>query len=126
MEIVAGSGPVFLAAISNAATGDWLLPADVTGIKYSISSVTRVIGNTTLTPVTGHTNVSVPLTAVLEEPVIDSDLWTATETGYNFLHSPDVSANPAFSAVDAEYRVVYTLTLAAGNPVVIAYDLTTI
>jgi len=126
MEITinAGDTPKFAAQIKNTLSNDWLAAEDVASITYTVYKVTTTFGGRSLTAVSGHSNISVPLTAVLEQPVT-SDYWTLDTTGYNFLHCPDSTSVPAFGDPDTAYRIVYRFVMTAGNPFVLAFDVYT-
>ena len=89
---------------------------NVSAIRYTCERKTKEIFTTAWEPVTGHSNVAVDASALLET-IVTSAAWTQDETGFNFSLVPDVRTNPLFPEV-GEYRIVVTIELTTGNPVV--------
>ena len=82
--------------------GSNITSADVSRCAYTVYELGDFRGRT---PVTGHTDVSVPLTCFLDTPLTDEHSGTA----YNFEHFIDVTEHRAFPAWNAEYMVVYSI-----------------
>lgn len=74
-------------------------------------------------PVEGHEDVALePTTVILNELATDV-LWTVDAVGYNFLHQPDASANPAFPWAGKKYLVEHRLHPPAGQIVLVRFRL---
>jgi len=73
------------------------------------------------TPVAGHTDVAVEVASLIYDTLQDDDLWDVDETGYNFKHVLDVSANQAFATAGRTYRVVFELTPASGQVILVRF-----
>ncbi len=112
----------FCARIFDTNTDAILQPSAVSTIFYSAFKLTNSLGNTTRTPIANHTNIEVPTNGtMLEEPILD-DYWTTDETGYNFIHQPDIRTNQMFTEV-GDYEVIYTITPITGNPVPLHFSI---
>ena len=73
------------------------------------------------TPVTGHSGVSLPVSAVIFNTLQTDALWTRDAIGYNFKHVLEVAAHPAFAVAGRSYRIVYELTPAAGQVILVRF-----
>ena len=82
--------------------GSNITSADVSRCTYTVYELGDFRSRN---PVTGHTDVSVPLSCFLEE--IQTDVHSGT--AYNFEHFIDVTEHRAFPAWNAEYMVVYSI-----------------
>ncbi len=99
--------------------GTYLKQADCSSIVYTISLIDQTAIDTQ-TPVTGHIAVPVTIaTSVYDtlQTTHNNALWTVDDTGFNFVHSINVSTNQAFTAGESYYRIAYTITPAAGQPI---------
>ena len=100
--------PIVQADIASAAYTIWLVDAD---------------DEETWTAVAGHTAVTVAVADLLFDTLQDDDLWDVDSTGYNFKHVLNVSTAAAFALSGRTYRVVFTLTPEAGQPVLVRFKL---
>jgi hypothetical protein len=75
--------------------------------------------------VADHQAVALDKTAVLFDGLQTDALWTVDATGYNFLHTIDIT-KPAFTVRGRTYRIVYTLTPSTGQPIVFTAEPTCI
>lgn len=121
-EIKRFEAGVFCARIFDTNTGAILQPEAVSSISYTAYRVTNTLGNKTRTAIENHTNIEVPINGtMLEEPIVD-DYWTTDETGYNFIHQPDIRTNQMFTEV-GDYEVIYTITPITGNPIPLHFSI---
>jgi hypothetical protein len=109
----------FLARLVDAA-GRALVPADVTAVVYNLYLLSPDDPDAR-TSVAGHHNLSLSPAAVLFGSLHSGAIWSRDATGYNFRHTPDVSAHPAFSLAGREYLVEYRLTPAAGQAILVRF-----
>lgn len=92
-------------------TGD-----NIVSVRYTCyRNVNGVFGDL-LEPVEGHDDVEVDTDAILEA-IQTSDAWTADETGYNFVLTPDTREHDLFDK-KGEYQIKATVALRQGNPIV--------
>ena len=73
------------------------------------------------TAVSGHTNVAVDVASLVYDSLQLDDLWDVDDTGYNFRHLLDVSAQQAFATAGRSYRVVFELVPAAGQVILVRF-----
>jgi hypothetical protein len=73
------------------------------------------------TPLTGHSGVSLAVSAVIYDELQTDAIWTRDAIGYNFKHVLDVSAHAAFPTAGRAYRIVYELTPASGQIVLVRF-----
>lgn len=122
-EIYRNEAGVFCARIADTNTGSIIQPSEVESITYTAYKLSTASLRSTRTAVTNHSNVSVtPADVMLEECITDS-YWTVDETGYNFIHQPDIRTNPMFSEA-GKYEVIYTILPTTGNPITLTYIIT--
>ena len=67
--------------------------------------------------VAGHEGVSIDVASLIYDALQTDAVWDVDETGYNFKHVLDVSANQAFAVAGRDYRIVFELTPAAGQTI---------
>jgi len=118
-----GSATLFARAVGG--TGLPLVQADVASAQYTVYRLDEKDPDA-WTPVTGHTNVSVPVDALIFDTLQQDNLWTVDATGYNFRHVLDVSAQPAFAIAGQTYLVVYELTPTVGQVILLRFRLKSI
>ena len=75
------------------------------------------------TAVAGHNGVSLAVSSIIFDALQTDDRWTVDDTGYNFRHTIDVSANNAFSVAGRNYLVEYRLVPAAGQVIIARFRL---
>jgi hypothetical protein len=73
------------------------------------------------TAVSGHADVALTAAEVLFSPLRTDALWTTDATGYNFKHTLDVLAHPAFTLAGRRYLVEYHLTPASGQVLLLRF-----
>lgn len=93
--------------------------ADVDAITYTIDELDQHDASAG-TVVEGHEDVALVVSAVVFDTL---QAWSVDDTGYNFSHEVDVSANSAFATRGRAYRVTYRLTPASGQIIVFQYVL---
>jgi len=73
------------------------------------------------TPITGHTDVDVPIAGLIHDTLQEDALWgDLDETGYNFKHVLDV-ATDLFTLIGRTYRITFTLTPTSGQPIIVRF-----
>jgi len=73
------------------------------------------------TPVAGHADVTLPPISVLHDALQTGPRWTRDAMGFNFQHTLDVSAAPAFAIAGRHYLVEYRFLPQAGPPIVVRF-----
>lgn len=117
----AGETPVLFARITNSQTGDNIPASDVSAISYTCNRLNVGWGTETRTPVEGHEDVDVDVSAVLAALVTDDPRWTIDTTGYNFKLEPDSRTNPIFPS-SGNYEIVVTIEFSNANPLPLVYN----
>jgi hypothetical protein len=114
------NGSATLLARVVGAAGAVVTRADIASIKYSIYLLDDDDPDSQ-TAVTGHVAVSLSVSAVIFDTLQTDALWTKDAVGYNFKHVMAVAEHPAFAAAGRSYRVVYELTPAAGQVILVRF-----
>jgi hypothetical protein len=65
--------------------------------------------------VAGHEGVALDVATVVFDQLQTDALWNVDAVGYNFCHTLDVSAQPAFPIAGRRYLIEHQLTPAAGQ-----------
>lgn len=99
--------------------------ADIATIRYSIYLLDDQDPDSR-TPVTGHSQITLPVYQVVFNTLQTDATWTVDAVGYNFRHLLDVSAHPAFAVAGRRYLVEYTLTPLAGQAILVRYRINVI
>ena len=73
------------------------------------------------TVVAGHDGVSIDVASLIFDTLQTDSVWDLDETGYNFKHVLDVSANQAFTIAGRTYRVVFELTPVSGQTILVRF-----
>ncbi len=73
------------------------------------------------TAVTGHEDVSIDVASSIFDTLQTDSIWDIDETGYNFKHVLNVSANQAFTVAGRTYRIVFELTPAGGQTILVRF-----
>lgn len=120
ISITANRSVVFCARIYDHNTGAILKPTEIEAISYTANKIVLKLQRITYLPVTGHTNISVPIIPTALESPIQDEYWHSDDIGYSFIHEPDIRTNPLFVELGT-YEVVYTIRPITGNPVVIPF-----
>jgi hypothetical protein len=99
--------------------------ADVETIKYSIFLLDD--GDPTARDaVEGHSAATLDAAAVVFDVLQTDAVWTVDQTGFNFLHTIDVTEHAAFAQAQKHYLVEYTIQPAAGQPIIVRFLISTI
>lgn len=117
-----GEAPVFFARIEDSETSAIVPKSSVSSISYTAYRVTTSWSTEKRTPVEGHENVAVDLSAYLAALVVDDPRWTEDTTGYNFIFEPDTTEHPIFPD-GGKYVVVVTIEFTGANPAPISYEI---
>jgi len=75
------------------------------------------------TAVAGHTDAAVDVASLIYDELQNDDLWDVDDVGYNFKHVLDVSGDHVFTIAGRIYRVVFELTPAAGQVILVRFRL---
>ncbi len=114
------NGSATLLARVVGAAGAVVARADIASIKYSIYLLDEDDPDSQ-TAVTGHVAVPLSVSGVIFDTLQTDALWTKDSLGYNFKHLLNVAAQPAFAAAGRSYRIVYELTPAAGQVILVRF-----
>ena len=109
----------FLARVVGA-QGTPVTQANVASAKYTAYLLDENDPDTA-TAVAGHTNVAVDVASLIYDSLQNDDLWDVDQTGYNFKHVLDVSADQAFTTAGRTYRVVFELTPTSGQVILVRF-----
>ena len=109
----------FLARVVGA-QGTPVTQANVASAKYTAYLLDENDPDTA-TAVAGHTNVAVDVASLIYDSLQNDDLWDVDQTGYNFKHVLDVSADQAFTTAGRTYRVVFELTPSSGQVILVRF-----
>jgi len=102
--------------------GQLVTTSTLSSIEYTIYELDEANPDT-LTPVSGHTSVSVTIgSAVFDDLQID-ELWSVDQQGYNFRHVLDVSANQAFTKAGVHFLARFELIPTSGQTIVARFKL---
>ena len=97
--------------------------ADISSAVYSVYLIDED-DEDTLTVIEGHDGVALTVADLIYDTLQEDDLWgDKDETGYNFRHTVDISANQAFEFVGRAYRVEFTLTPTSGQIITVRFRL---
>lgn len=94
--------------------------ATIASAQYTISELDPSCADSE-TPVDGHEDVALVVADIIFDTLQTDSRWNPKidTTGYNFLHTPIVSVNEAFTVRDTKYLVKYELTPEAADEGVI-------
>ena len=118
--VVFKNGSATLLARVVGAQGTPVTQADVASAKYTAYLLDENDPDAA-TPVAGHTNVAVEVASLIYDTLQNDELWDVDDTGYNFKHVLDVTASQAFTVAGRTYRVVFELTPASGQVVLVRF-----
>lgn len=117
-----GETPALFARITNSRTSE-LVPVDaIDSIDYTCFQKSFAWSTETRTPVEGHENVPVPLSALLSTLITDDPRWAVDDGGYNFTFEPDGRSKPIFPK-SGDYVVVVTLHFKDANPLPLVFNI---
>jgi len=114
------NGSATLLARVVGAAGAAVTQTDIASAKYSIYLLDDDDPDSQ-TPVAGHSGVSLTVSAVIFDTLQTDALWTKDTIGYNFMHVLEVAAHAAFAVAGRTYRIVYELTPAAGQVILVRF-----
>ena len=117
--VFAGATGEFLARVT-LLDGILLTQENTASISYTVAQTNQQM-TATPAPVTGHTNVTVPVDQAISDSLVTTDAnWTADTIGYNFSWQVDVTTYPAF-AVAGWYTLKFTILPDSGQPLIAAF-----
>ena len=102
-----------------------IVQADIASAKYSVYLLDDQDADSR-TAVAGHSAVALTVADVVFNALQNDALWTVDETGYNFRHVPDVSANQAFTIAGRRFLVEFELTPNTGQVILVRFRLNVI
>ena len=114
------NGSAILLARVVGPTGAAVTPTDVASLRYSVYLLDEQDPDQQ-TPLAGHTGVSLAASGVVYDTLQTDPIWTRDAIGYNFRHVLDVSAHAAFPTAGRAYRIVYELTPASGQVILVRF-----
>jgi len=114
------NGSAILLARVVGPTGAAVTQADVASLRYSVYLLDEQDPDQQ-TPLAGHTAVSLVVSGVVYDALQTDPIWTRDAIGYNFRHVLDVSAHAAFPTAGRAYRIVYELTPASGQVILVRF-----
>ena len=118
--VVFKSGSAILLARVVGADGHLLLRANLASARYTLYQLEDHDPDAAA-PVSGHSNVSVPVASLVYDSLQKDALWDVDDVGYNFKHVLDVSSHPAFPTAGRNYRVVFTLAPTGGQVILVRF-----
>lgn len=75
------------------------------------------------TAVAGHDQVALTVADVLRPALQTDAIWTRDTIGYNFRHTLDVSADPAFTIAGRRYLLEFRLAPLAGQVILLRFQI---
>ena len=75
------------------------------------------------TAVDGHDGESLVISSIIFNSLQTDARWTVDDTGYNFRHTIEVSADNAFTIAGRNYLVEYRLLPSAGQVIIVRFRL---
>jgi hypothetical protein len=78
------------------------------------------------TAMAGHTDVAVPVADALSNTLQTDPIWSVDSVGYNFRHTLDVSAAPAFAIAGRRYLVEFQLMPVVGQVILVRFRINVI
>ena len=103
-------------------SGEPVAPADLSAASYSLYLLDDREPDDR-TGVTGHEQVALIVADVLRPALQTDALWTRDTLGYNFCHTLDVSAHAAFTIAGRRYLLEYRLVPAAGQVILLRFQI---
>jgi hypothetical protein len=73
------------------------------------------------TAVLGHDGVSINVSSLIFDTLQTDGAWDVDQMGYNFKHVLDVSTNGAFTEAGRTYRIVFELSPASGQIILVRF-----
>jgi hypothetical protein len=118
--VVFKNGSATLLARVVGADGSPVTQASIASARYTVYLLDDADADAGA-PVAGHTAVAVSVASLVYDSLQKDNLWDVDDVGYNFKHVLDVSAHPAFAAAGRSYRIVFELTPATGQVVLVRF-----
>lgn len=118
--VVFKNGSATLMARLVGADGSAIQQADIASAKYTVYLLDETDPDAA-TAVTGHTDAAVAVASLIFDALQNDDLWDVDATGYNFKHLLNITANQAFATAGRVYRIVFELTPAAGQVILVRF-----
>ena len=119
------NGSVTLLARVVGKDGQNIVQTDIASAKYSVYLLDDQDADGR-TAATGHSDVDLTVADVVFNTLQNDALWTVDETGYNFRHVLDVSANQAFTIAGRRFLVEFELTPNTGQVILVRFRLNVI
>ncbi len=114
----------FLARVVDA-DGSPVTPPDLAAIEYSVYLLTPDDPDAR-TAVAGHSAVAVPVEAAVCGSLQTGPIWTRDVVGYNFRHTLDIAAQPAFAIAGRLYLVEYRFRPRVGQVILLRFRMNVI
>jgi len=121
-------GSATLVARVVGADGSVIQQADVSAIAYTVYLLDDSDPDSG-TAVDGHEDEACVVADTIFDSLQSGEMWKDAagnyidQIGYNFRHVLDVSSDQAFAAAGRNYRIVFTLDMAAGQDVLVRFRL---
>ncbi len=100
--------------------GNAVVQADIASAQYTVYLLDDQDADAR-TAITGHTAVALNVADVVFDTLQTDAVWTADQTGYNFRHTLDVSANQAFTIAGRRFLAEFNLTPTAGQAILVRF-----
>lgn len=123
--VVFKHGSVTLLARIVGADGTAVVKADLSAARYSVYVIDPEDPDADA-PVAGHQDVDLEIAELIFDSLQLDDLWDADAVGYNFRHVLDVSVQEAFTIAGRSYRIVFELTPATGQVILVRFRVSAI
>jgi len=120
--VVFKHGSATLLARVVGADGAPITQADVASAQYTAYLLDESDPDAA-TAVAGHTDASVDVASLVYDDLQNDDLWDVDDVGYNVKHVLDVSSDQVFTIAGRIYRVVFELTPASGQVILVRFRL---
>jgi len=99
--------------------------ADIASAEYSVYLLDHDDPDAA-TAVGGHEGASIDVSSLIFDTLQTDSVWDVDETGYNFRHVLDVSANQALAIAGRRYLVEFELTPGSGQVILVRFRLNVI
>lgn len=118
--VVFKNGSATLLARVVGADGSPVTPAQIASAAYTVWLLDENDADSG-TAVAGHTDVPLEVASLVCEGLQNDAIWDVDQTGYNFKHVLDVSADPAFAVAGRSYRIVFRLVPVASQVILVRF-----
>lgn len=92
----------------------------VESVQYTITEINRQDRSADVA-IAEHEEVDLTPGDVLFDTLQTDEIWTVDDAGYNFRHTIDVAAGPAFPSPNVEYELLYIITPKSGQPILVVF-----